>query len=885
MALEECNNAITQALGRELTDREKGAVARKASELKQKIDLANGDVESVLKNFGDGIARDQAIARRNAAINFRIAAEKDAERKASAFAKGNPSVFAKAKFVQTQKNYRGAKDSLGTEIARTTYSSTSAYTADLMKANLFDYAFKSGDDKNIWLARQALNDPNVDAGNIEAQYGKNAVGVAKINKAHQDYGVQQQNKYGAWIGQNADYVTRQSAQPEKLAKSGGNAYGSVEAKEDWASKTYNRMDWSKSFDGELATASQGKRLDRLRSQWTQFVAGKHLNWEDGGGGPGMQNFAAKSSQERQLVFKAPSDGYDNWKEFGSAGSLAESTWHDLERSGKNTAILKQWGPNAQANVKSYLDRAEKEVVAEGNPAKLQDFQKARKTIEQGYLPVYFGHLVSPDADFAAHYLSTARQTLLAARTALSMPSQLGDFALKGSYAQRFGDKNMLGEIGRSVGGVLKGMSENDRQTYAKEFGIRLHDLNVPLGEQYAELAGTGKWSKFLQTVMKASGLSFAHNRGRLDTLAAEGYRQWSMKDQPWNQLDEGRRDLMSRYGMDEKQWDLIRSSEPGELENGDKAFMPSKIRGMDPQNFKAMASGDSAAALGRARDTVADNYRNMLGDLADTITSEPNANMRAIIYGPTVNWKPWQKELYRGFFGLKGFVTNYMRNHLGGIALGGDADPSRVGWTKAMMRTMTGMNGGKSAVQLYSLIGAGVGLGYMKNALHDVASGQSPQDPTDWKSPTGDWRDAPGAQAMERAFAFQSFGLLSDSLLARGKPNADVWDQLGGLAGPEAETAGDLIDTTLRTGHHIGKWAADKNYTDEQFYKDFGKDAASYSYTAYHAVPGTDLPFVKAAGDYYLLDNWMDMLNPGYKQRVQKRLQGQGQTTFLANGQ
>jgi hypothetical protein len=189
MALEACNDAIAAAIGRELSDREKASISRKALELKRKIDAAGGDplaMESVLGEFGKGIATDIAVKKRNAAINFRVAQTQDAARRSVDFADQAPGEYARGKFVQSQKNYFGAKASLGTAVGREAHQRTSAFTADLIKAGLHDYAFKSGDDKNIWMARAALNDPKADPGALAKQYGKDAVAVAQIMEKHQE---------------------------------------------------------------------------------------------------------------------------------------------------------------------------------------------------------------------------------------------------------------------------------------------------------------------------------------------------------------------------------------------------------------------------------------------------------------------------------------------------------------------------------------------------------------------------------------------------------------------------------------------------------------------------------------------------------------------------
>jgi hypothetical protein len=877
MALEACNDAIAAAIGRELSDREKASISRKALELKRKIDAAGGDplaMESVLGEFGKGIATDIAVKKRNAAINFRVAQTQDAARRSVDFADQAPGEYARGKFVQSQKNYFGAKASLGTAVGREAHQRTSAYTADLIKAGLHDYAFKSGDDKNIWLAREALNDPKADPGALAKQYGKDALAVAQIMEKHQESVRGDRNLAGAWTARSPDFVTAQTHEPYTISRAGGNHYGSEEAFQQWKNKIEPKTNWAKAFDGQYMEAG-AKRDQLIRSQWTQFGAAKHLSFQDGPS-VGSQNIGKRASHERQWVFNSPEDAFDYWNEFGKHGSLAESVWHDLERGGRDVAIMREWGPNARDNIKSFFDRWQTELSNSGDLKGFDELKKARLKVENQYLPTLTDSIGHPDSNFAAHYLSAIRQTLLMAKIGAALPSMIGDTALKASYAQRYGTKSttsFIGELGRSMGAVFASPDALDKQTLAAEFGIRLQNSLTPLGMEYHELAGTGKLAKWNQMVMKASGHSWGSNAMRTDTLSAEGFRQHQFASREWEALPVGRRDLMSQFGISKEMWDVMRKAEPLELDGGKKIMAPSQIRAMDPEAFRSIAKGESDGALKRARDLVADNYRNMLGELADTATSEPNRNMRTILNAPIVNAQPWQQELYRGFFVLKGFLANYMRNHLGGLLMGQDANPENVGFTKALWRAVTLRGEGSSYKMMGSLIAGGVGLGYLKDALSDLAAGKTPENPV------GDHY----GHAMVRAFTFQSLGLLSDFVLGAGsKPDANVWEKMGALSGPEAETMGDIVDNLSKDATHLWKLKNDDNYSNDDFLRDFGKDSASWTGTLYHSIPGNNLLWSKFATDYFVLDNIMDMLNPGYKDRLKQRAsEKQGQNFWI----
>jgi hypothetical protein len=186
-----------------------------------------------------------------------------------------------------------------------------------------------------------------------------------------------------------------------------------------------------------------------------------------------------------------------------------------------------------------------------------------------------------------------------AKIGAALPSMIGDTALKASYAQRYGTKSttsFLSELGRSMGAVFASPDALDKQTLAAEFGIRLQNSLTPLGMEYHELAGTGKLAKWNQMVMKASGHSWGSNAMRTDTLSAEGFRQHQFASREWEALPEGRRDLMSQFGISKEMWDVMRQAEPLELDGGKKIMAPSQIRAMDPEAFRSIAKGDSDGA-------------------------------------------------------------------------------------------------------------------------------------------------------------------------------------------------------------------------------------------------------------------------------------------------
>src|SRR5690349_20234252 len=113
MALEKCNAEIVRALGRELTKREQGTVARRAQELKRKIDLANNDptaVTGILQDFADEAAARSNIAKMTAAKNYAAFANEIAWHEAVVPIVKNPGETLMASVRGSLRNFFGSKN-------------------------------------------------------------------------------------------------------------------------------------------------------------------------------------------------------------------------------------------------------------------------------------------------------------------------------------------------------------------------------------------------------------------------------------------------------------------------------------------------------------------------------------------------------------------------------------------------------------------------------------------------------------------------------------------------------------------------------------------------------------------------------------------------------
>lgn len=866
MALEQCNEAIAAAIGRELTDRERRIVSARAGELKRRIDRANGDpvaVTGIMNDFADEVEKNKALIKRTAALNYLAYSKVKGWRQSVQFVKDNPAEAFKAFMRGSLFNFEGSKRSLANLVQREQTSRVETLFADLAKNGLHDYAFSGDDDANINRAWSELKDGLTPSA---AQYGANAVKVAQIFDQHLEGLRLDQNKAGAFIGRASDRTFRRSHDANKIAKAGGNDFGSDAAKNAWVDFVTQRLNWERSFEGHFADVSNDARRTILGDLWKDFAANDH--WKPGQSHPpvglGTANYAKRLSHSRQLLFNSPDDELTYFKQFGTGNSIAENVYHNLRGGGRDLALMRQLGPNPEATLNKIVNDWRDDIKENGTVQQLEDFKKMVAD-ERGntwrLLTEGAGH---PADNFVGRFFGAIRGLTNTAAIGMSIFSMPGDMALRARMiAKVAGDsfsKTILSTTARQVLG--QGLSAVERKQLFAEIGLRTEAANLPLDPDLVDHAGFGAIAKFNQQVAKLGGHSFWDNRMRLNSLVADGYRHWTFKDRAFDELPEGTQAAFQQFGITSDGWDILRQSEGTRLENGVHVFMPSDIKEMPLERFKSLVASErpSDAQLTRARNDLADNYRNLMGELADRSVSAPSiANQAFARMGEqTFQAGTLKGELWRGALQLKGWALNYMRNHLGDELLGYNTTHKTMG--QAIKDVVTGQNN-KALWGISRLVASGMVIASVTNMLRDLATGEEPEDPL-------------SEHALKRALARQSLGLYTDFLLQDTRPDASIWERIGRMAGPEIGFATDMANSAIRL---IAQHESSDGVTPEKL----GRDMKDWFQTIYRATPGTSLFWSKWAMDYLIRDNISEMLNPGYKQRLEQQREKNGRTMLF----
>lgn len=864
-----CDDQIHEALGRKATKRELGAIYRDAGNLADKIKAVKDDptaVRGVLQAFTDDLKAQRATARRNAALNYLAHKTLTDWRRGLEMDKVPAGDILGAMTHGSLLDFHGAKDHVLGNISRAVLARQGAFWTDLDAKGATAYARDPNTQLSIGKAKWDLQH-GVDPAKVKADYGQHAFDVAQTMRDHENAVIANLNRWGATIGKNPKNIVPRMIDANKVAKAGGAKWGDGYAA--WKADVA-RMDWAESFDGKYLNNEAGRET-LLRSLYDQFLTGKHLTFGgmDEMAGRGVANVGKRRSHSREIVFSRPEDEINYLLKYGRGNNLAEQAGYWMEGGERDAQIMRKFGPNPTQTYKQFVETWAKDLNRRGES--LDALNKADKYQRSVIWPAILDETGHPNANLAAKFLMASRGAFVtAAKISLSMlTSFAGDPVARAAQSRYYGARTITeGTAGyfKAASALFKGVNSTEARRIAADAGVRFQDIHRPMGLTPEDEFGLGGAARFAQYALKWGGHSFLSNRFHVNWLTADGMADAHLSDTAFEALPEGFRAGLNQFGIDAKSWDVMRQMEKTDVKAG-KIFQPGNIRAMDLAAFKPLVADEapSDAQLARAREVLADRYRNFLGERASGATSDPDLGLRAQVLGGTLR-NTVSGEAWRSALMLKAWTLKYMRNGLGReiYGYGIEKDPLPV----AIWRTLTknGTRGGREG--LAAMIGMGIIAGLIRNALYDVANGKTPEDAFDPKNAT---------HAFTRAVAFQSLGLLTDFVFDESRKNTDhpqtAADRIIGLMGPAVENPAELFDMA----HTAARQIASGKFNE----KNRNKDLANAVNFLYQNTPNT--LWSKYALQHLVVNNLMEALNPGYKARLEKRARQHGQTYLMGS--
>uniref|UniRef100_UPI00289E45D9 hypothetical protein n=1 Tax=Brevundimonas sp. TaxID=1871086 RepID=UPI00289E45D9 len=588
-----CHSPVRMATGDAFTDAEiddiLARLTRKAQRKGQPFDRA------AMTEAAAEVTRDQLMATLTER-RLRVAAKRasdlfDAQMSGMGAAVGDEADRLKAYLVGSERQGLGASFSVDAEARARTVALWGEAERALREAGLMGrlsgFTVDVEFERAIRRERSRLNgaaiDPTGDA---------DALKVAEILNALSEKGRLMQNDVGAWIGKLEGYAGRQSH--DRLRVSGGfwrefqsgglaslgdmkgaSLKASRRAFREWrdfigarlADETFEGIEARDLDEGWLDTAKDLQRAGAiddaadvrevfLYRAWFDIVSGKS---EVLGGADDIGDFrppaskARSVSKSRVLHFKDPDAAHDYALRFGR-GSLLANAMGELERAGRNTALMNRLGPAPEAMFQNKVGQLHAQARARGDVGAADKLLAAQRRAEFDELT---GAGSQPDNLRLAIVGRSIRLQQSLAKLGGMVLSGLSDTSLAATAMKRAGGTWLDGYSG-ALRGVTR-MQGPEGKAAADLLDVGARSAAAHMTGRFHAADGPLGWTASAQQLFYKVNL-FEFWQDGLRRGVAEMYSSHLGAEaaHAWSGLSAGTRETMERYGVTSEDWELIR---------------------------------------------------------------------------------------------------------------------------------------------------------------------------------------------------------------------------------------------------------------------------------------------------------------------------------------
>lgn len=813
----DCLKLIDDANNGRLDDATLEQIIEDLQSVKTKRNAASGlqTVEDQIFERGAYLVKEAELAkkieRRNRYKNILVEKKiMDLADKADAMV-DDPSLALEALLVGVNAPFEGAQRSIDSLINAMGGQFFGGFVADLRGSGLLTkFNTMSGDfELEVTRALGNLNRKNPDP-NIKVS--KDAQGIAEVMQKYQRAALQRENKAGAYIRLKEGRVVRTSHDLRRMTDAG---------KENWVKYMMDgeRLDWSKTADGELLSADYNARRAFLERSYEAITTGVRIatdRTEISKAFMGPQNVAKARSASAVFTFKNPDKWYEYDQEFGRA-SLRESFVQDLQSSLRSIALMEQLGTNPEA----MFDRVQQRLLEKhrSNPDKVKRLRR------EGTLFNFEAMLaeVTGEVNFGSH--TKLAKTMHGIRAVQTM-AKLG-----GAFISAFSDvgfmasnriyqgRSLMDAWGDSFSAVFKGMSKGEMREFADRLGV---GFETQIGDFMSRFNASddipGRTSKYLNAFFKLNLLqpwTEANKRGVTLMIANDLAREAGKR---FDDLPEDFQRLLGIYDIDANKWENVRQG-VAKGPDGREYIVPGEI----------------------PDESVRENVFNLLTNEAEFSVPSPGARERAIL---RQGYRPGTLagEAIRFVGQFKSFGVLGLTKNVGRHMYGSGAKTKREAFTR-------GIGGNLGLIN--TIVGT-TALGYMVMQAKEVMKGREPRPPS-------------FETFVAAALQGGGLGIYGDFLF--GQANRFGGGTLETLAGPGIGAAADAIDLLQRTRFALATGDEDVRGDAIRLLKS--------------NLPLANLFYTQQALDYMVWYQLQETINPGYLSRMEDRVRRDNNQEFF----
>lgn len=637
------------------------------------------------------------------------------------------------------------------------------------------------------------------------------------------------NRSGGDIGKLDDWGLPQTHDLQKIVLAG---------KEAWVNKAEQLINTEKYVHEDGSFYSQQEIRSLLEYSFDTLTSNGANKTE-----VGRQSFGGNSkvtsrhSESRVLHFKDADAWLDYQADFGGMPfvDLIEAHVNGLS---KDIALVENLGSNPKNALRILMDAAEKKDWLKGVDANTTG--KSRKRAQTMFDE--FTGANTPESEVLANLGLAYRSMNVASMLGGTTLSSITDQAMIQKTASMHGIayRKTFGELISQ----LNPKNKEDRQL--------AHSLGLATDEMLGSIARwsddgltsvSGKSQKLARVssgiasqVMRVSGLNAltAASKVGFTKMLMEKYGRLS-RDKAWSDLSEMDRELMTKTGLSERAWEVMRLAEPVVDRKGNQLMSARSIYEIPDE--KLTAFGDPQ----KVKDEIATSFQAHLLDEQGMAVVEAGLRERTWMSAGQKKGTG-MGEIVKSMLQFKSFPTAFLMRH------GSRAMSFEKGTSKAAY--------GALLVAMTTLLGA------LVVQLKELANGNDPSTMWDGEKP---WLLGINSNFLVRS-AIQGGGLsiLGDILVAgtdtSGRSTTDF------MVGP----FGSDVKTAL--GLTVG------NLT--QYYEGKDTSAGNEAFKALkNKIPAQNLWYTKAVANRMIFDEMQDIVAPGYREKLLRKAERQHDRT------
>lgn len=327
------------------------------------------------------------------------------------------------------------------------------------------------------------------------------------------------------------------------------------SQDEWINYVLPRLDRKKMINRDSGLPLSDDRLMSLLGKTYDRIRTNGLIDLDPVKGGGRTLAANRHQDHRFLIFKDSESWLDYETKFGSGDIYGTMTNH-LEVMSKDISILKVLGPDPDAMVRFMIDTVKKSAAETG-----KEIPNIRLRNIQNTYDVLTDRINDGADEPVARAMAGTRNLLTAIQLGGAVLSAVTDFAFSRLTSKFNGIdasrvlKNYMGQMSPTSGADRK---------LAVQMGLVAESwTSVALAQKryFGEVMGPKLTQQFSDTVLRASLLT-PHTQAMRHAFGLEalGYLARNSK-KGFGELDEPMRNSLSRYGITENDWNIIRNSE------------------------------------------------------------------------------------------------------------------------------------------------------------------------------------------------------------------------------------------------------------------------------------------------------------------------------------